>query len=216
MPESTGVVCPLCHGKAIGHYLSDKRRDYLRCAGCDLVFVPPKQHLSPVEEKAHYDLHENDPVDAGYRRFLSRLADPMLACLPTGAAGLDFGAGPGPTLSRMFAEAGHPTAIYDCYYANDPSVLEKTYDFVTASEVVEHLAEPGDVLQQLWSLLRPGGWLGLMTKRVTDREAFARWHYKNDPTHISFFSRATFEFLGERWGASPHFPHPDVVLFRKY
>nr|MBS0021313.1 methyltransferase domain-containing protein [Gammaproteobacteria bacterium] len=84
----------------------------------------------------------------------------------------------------MFAEAGHHMAIYDPYYAADASVLRRSYDFITASEVVEHLYAPGEVLARLFDLLRPGGWLGLMTKLVTDRAAFASWHYKLDPTHV--------------------------------
>ncbi|MFW6346660.1 MAG: methyltransferase, partial [Halomonas sp.] len=62
---------------------------------------------------------------------------------------------------------------------------------------------------------RPGGWLGLMTKRVTEREAFARWHYILDPTHVCFFSEATFRWLAESLDMSVAFPAADVVLMRK-
>lgn len=207
--------CPLCEMVPLAPYCSDRRRDYFQCPRCRLVVVPASQHLSPAEEKAHYDLHENNPADPGYRRFLGRLCEPLLARLPATASGLDFGAGPGPTLSLMFEEAGHAMAIYDLYYSPDESVLAREYDFVTATEVVEHLGRPGVVLERLWSLVKPGGWLGLMTKQVVGPEAFARWHYKNDPTHISFFSRATFEYLGARWGVDPEYPHDDVTLFHK-
>ena len=54
-----------------------------------------------------------------------------------------------------------------------------------------------------------------MTKRVTGKEAFATWHYKLDPTHISFFSEKTFEWLGDKWGVEPEFIGDDVVLFTK-
>lgn len=76
--------------------------------------------------------------------------------------------------------------IYDPYYAPNEFFKTKKYDFITATEVVEHLAEPGSALDHLWSLINRGGWLAIMTKRVTSLEAFANWHYKNDPTHISF------------------------------
>ncbi|BBI49363.1 hypothetical protein HORIV_17840 [Vreelandella olivaria] len=89
----------------------------------------------------------------------------------------------------MFAEQGHPMAIYDLFYAPDASVLTQIYDFITATEVVEHLAQPGKVLTQLAAQIAPGGYLGLMTKRVTSPQAFARWHYISDPTHISFLVR---------------------------
>jgi len=208
-------TCPLCAAADTRHFHRDRRRDYWRCARCALVFVPAEQRLDAREERAVYDQHENSPEDPGYRRFLSRLYDPLRERLAPGARGLDFGAGPGPTLSVMFEEAGYPMAIYDPFYAPDASVLEQTYDFITASEVVEHLFAPGEELTRLAGLLRPGGWLGLMTKRVTDREAFARWHYIQDPTHVAFFSEATFRWLGEHLDMSVEFPGPDVVLLQR-
>lgn len=92
---------------------------------------------------------------------------------------MDFGCGLGPTLSKMFEEAGFSVNIYDVFYAEDKTVLEQQYHFISATEVVEHLFEPGKVLKQLWQQLLPGGTLGLMTKLVIDPQAFAGWHYKN-------------------------------------
>lgn len=209
------LFCPLCACSRCGHFHRDARRDYYRCETCRLVFVPPRQRLAPDLEKAVYDQHQNRPDDPGYRRFLARLFEPLARRLAPGARGLDFGAGPGPTLSLMFEEAGHPMAIYDPFYAPDPSVLERRYDFVTATEVVEHLFEPGRELARLAALLPAGGWLGLMTKRVTDDEAFARWHYILDPTHVVFFSEATFAWLARHLAMTVEFPAADVVILQK-
>ncbi|MGC3873110.1 class I SAM-dependent methyltransferase [Halomonas sp. GXIMD04776] len=209
------LSCPLCTHDDITHYHRDRRRDYWQCRHCALVFVAAHQQLGPEEEKAVYDCHRNSPQDMGYRRFLSRLFIPLQARLAPGAHGLDFGCGPGPTLSVMFEEAGHPMALYDIYYAPDQGMLEHSYDFITASEVIEHLALPGQVLKKLSERLHPGGWLGLMTKRVTSREAFADWHYIQDPTHISFFSETSLRWLGERLDLHVSFPAADVVLMQK-
>ncbi|MEQ5801500.1 class I SAM-dependent methyltransferase [Halomonas sp. H10-9-1] len=208
-------TCPLCASADTAFYHCDARREYHRCRCCTLVFVPPAFRLDPQAERAVYDQHENSPDDPGYRRFLSRLFEPLKARLEHGARGLDFGAGPGPTLSVMFEEAGHRMAIYDPFYAPGASVLEQSYDFITATEVVEHLFAPGKELARLASLLRPGGWLGLMTKRVTDHAAFTRWHYILDPTHVSFFGEATFRWLADELGMSIEFPAADVVLLHK-
>lgn len=193
----------------------DRRRPYLQCTVCRLVFVPPAQRLDAVREKAEYDLHDNDPADPGYRRFLARLAGPLLARLPAASEGLDFGCGPGPALSMMLAAEGHRVALYDPFYAPDPEMLTRRYDFITASEVVEHLHRPGAELERLWGMLRPGGVLGLMTKLVIDADAFARWHYKNDPTHVCFFSRDTFAWLADRLDAQLEIIGADVILLTK-
>jgi len=209
------LTCPLCASTDTNHFYRDLRRDYHRCRECGLVFVPPDQRLGPVEERAVYDQHENSPHDAGYRRFLSRLVDPLHERLPPSARGLDFGAGPGPTLSVMFEEAGHPMAIYDPFYSPDTSVLAGRYDFITATEVVEHLFTPGRELTRLAGKLSDGGWLGLMTKRVSDLQAFRNWHYILDPTHVVFFSEATFLWLGDHLNMDVEFPAADVVLLQR-
>jgi len=207
--------CPLCKALESDKFFQDRRRPYHLCSQCSLVFVPPGFLLSPEQEKAEYDLHRNNPDDPEYRRFLSRLFIPLQACLNPGSRGLDFGSGPGPALPVMFEQAGHSMTVYDPFYARDPSALQGSYDFITASEVVEHLHDPGKELDRLWACLKPDGSLGIMTKLVLGREAFARWHYKNDPTHTCFFSRTTFSWLATYWQAGLIFADKDVVIFSK-
>ena len=115
----------------------------------------------------------------------------------------------------MFAETDRPMALYDPFYAPDPTVFNRQYDFITASEVVEHLRCPGEELNRLWTVLKPGGWLGVMTKMVIDRQAFGSWHYKEDQTHVCFFSRAVFSWLAASWQTVPLFVGNDVVLLNK-
>lgn len=214
------ISCPLCAGTDTSHYHRDHTRDYRICAACQLVFVPPVQHLSKAEEKANYDLHENQSDDDGYRKFLNRVFEPLNTHLPAHSVGLDFGCGPGPTLSKMFEKAGHSVKLYDLYYNYDPSVFQESYDFITLSEVAEHLGQPGRELDRLWDCLLPGGWLAIMTKRVRDQEAFRAWHYITDPTHICFFSESTFRWLAAKWSTPRHaatlvVAGADVVLIGK-
>ena len=211
----TSENCPLCAGADVVGYHRDQRRAYLQCSACRLVFVPTSFHLSADQEKAEYDLHQNDPQDLGYRSFLNRLAQPLLERLNPKSQGLDFGSGPGPCLSLILEEQGHTVALYDLYYASHPELLESQYDFITATEVVEHLVQPLLELERLWSLLKPGGQLGIMTKLVASPEKFVNWHYKSDPTHISFFSVATFAYLGQQWGSAPQFIGADVIIFQR-
>ncbi len=205
-------MCPLCGGKNIGAYAEDRFREYLICRTCALVFVPEQYRVSDEREKARYDLHNNYPDDPGYRKFLSRLFEPVCARIPEGAAGLDFGCGPGPALAAMFREAGYFIDVYDKFYAPDSKVFEKTYDFIAAAEVVEHLHYPGYELARLKKLLKPGGILGIMTKLVKSREAFDKWHYKNDNTHVCFFSQETFKWLARDWQVPVEFIGNDVII----
>ena len=213
------TCCPLCLSGAIKSYYNDRKRYYLQCDCCDLVFVPRAYWLSPDAERAEYDLHENNADDQGYRQFLSRLSVPLLERLDLSLVGeckgLDFGCGPGPTLSLMLEEKGAAMALYDPFYFNNKTVLDRTYDFICATEVAEHLSNPKKEFAQLFSMLKSGGWLGLMTKMVKNQQAFSRWHYINDPTHICFYSRATFEFIAAQVGAGVIFVANDVILLQK-
>jgi hypothetical protein len=207
--------CLLCSHSNARHYHRDKARSYLQCIRCGLVFVPPRERLNNSEEKARYDLHRNDPYDPGYRSFLSRLAEPLLARVSIGSEGLDFGCGPGPALPVMMLEQGRPMTVYDPFYAPDDSVWLRTYDFITATEVLEHLYRPREELNRLFRVLRPGGWLGIMTKLLPDHAAFLNWSYMQDSTHVCFFNIATFEYIAGHWNASLELSGSDVVLFQK-
>jgi hypothetical protein len=54
-----------------------------------------------------------------------------------------------------------------------------------------------------------------MTKLTDNVADFSQWHYKNDPTHVSFFSRHTFAYLAERDGFSLEIIGPDVILMQR-
>ncbi len=207
--------CPLCAAEDPSPYTRDRCRPYLYCGHCGLVFVPADYYLDRDAERAEYELHRNDPADPAYRGFLSRLAEPLTRRLAPGSGGLDFGCGPGPALAEMLRESGFRVALYDSFFAPDAAVLDAQYDFVCATEVVEHLHHPGRELDRLWSLLRSGGWLGIMTKLVRDREAFDGWHYKNDPTHVCFFSERTWHWWATRYDARLERIGADVILLQR-
>ena len=210
---STPVNCPLCHHPRCELFHQDPARDYWQCLHCELVFVPTTQHVSRETEQAIYDLHQNTLDDPGYHRFLSRLAQPLLAILPPQAQGLDYGCGPAPLLARILREAGHELKLFDPIYVNQTAVLTQVYDFITCTEVAEHFRNPDAEFARLFGLLKPNGTLAIMTKRVIDRQAFSRWHYKNDPTHISFYNEHCLQWLASHYQRQLSLPAADVAFF---
>lgn len=190
-------------------------RDYWRCGICEARFLDPRQHPSPETEHAHYLRHENDPDDPGYRRFLSKLADPLLARLAAGSRGLDYGCGPGPALAAMLREAGHDVALYDPFFYPDAGPLERQYDFVACTEAAEHFHRPATEFARLAGLVRPGGWLAIMTCFQTEDARFAGWHYRKDPTHVVFYREATMRHLAAGMGWACDIPAKDVALMQK-
>lgn len=188
---------------------------YHRCGYCQATLMAPEHWPDSERERAVYLLHDNDPDDPGYRTFLSRLAVPLSERLETGMSGLDFGCGPGPALARILEEAGMRVSLYDPWFAPDRSVLEHRYDFITCTEVVEHLQRPALVFRDLDNLLKPGGVLAVMTCFQTDDSRFANWHYRRDPTHIVFYREETLAVIAGQRHWSVDIPCKDVVFFRK-
>lgn len=190
-------------------------RAYWRCAECESRYLAPRHWLSRDAERAHYLLHENEVDDPRYRRFLARLAEPLCARLGPRAQGLDYGCGPGPALAAMLRAAGHVVALYDPFFHPDPAPLRRVYDFVTCTEVAEHFHDPRAEFKRLRGLVRPGGWLAVMTCFQTEDARFRHWHYRQDPTHVVFYREATFRYLAARWGWHYEAPVKDVVLMQR-
>ncbi|CUX79462.1 MAG: Methyltransferase domain [Roseibaca calidilacus] len=213
-PGQADLVCPVCLGAAVP-FLTIAARHYHRCPTCQARFLDPAHFIAPAEERAQYLTHENAIDDAGYRRFLSKLAAPLLARLAPGAHGLDYGCGPGPALAAMLSEAGHEVALYDPFFAPDPAPLAQVYDFITCTEVAEHFHHPAAEFARLRGLVRPGGWLAAMTSFQTDDARFAGWQYRADPTHVVFYRDATFRYLAQTWGWRCEIPVKDVALLQR-
>ncbi len=147
--------------------------------------------MTPLAEKQRYDVHQNTPKDCCYRQFLSQVLTPVLELIKPDDKGLDFGCGPGPTLSVMFQERGYEIDLFDKFYVNDPLIFSNKYNFITVTEVVEHLAQPGEELTRLYTMLEHGRVLAIMIKMLNVDINFKSWYYKDDLTHICFFNQAT-------------------------
>ena len=69
---------------------------------------------------------------------------------------------------------------------------------ITLIEVIEHLKDPFKELNHLKKLLNRNGFFLIKTLfHPEDKEFFLKWWYKEDFTHISFFSKKTFKILAE-------------------
>lgn len=217
-PETKAVEaadCLICQSCALRHFLRINERDYWRCDACGATFLDSRHWLNAEDERAQYMLHENRAEDPGYRKFLGRLANPLCDALKPSQMGLDYGCGPIPVLAMMLEEAGHTMAHYDPFFHDDPRPLERCYDFVTASETVEHFYHPAQEFERLDEILKPGGCLAIMTCFQTDDARFADWHYRRDLTHVVFYAERTFEVIAAIHGWSCRFPTKDIVLMQK-
>lgn len=160
-----------------------------------------KLHLPDREsETALYFTHENDVNDPRYQQFVSPVTQAILNHMPADSLGLDFGAGPGPVISKMIGEKGYQTTLYDPVFHPDNSVLSQQYDYIICNEVMEHFHRPAVEFARLKSLLKADGKLFCMTQLFDAKIDFAKWHYKNDITHVFFYHLDSLDFIKQQFG----------------
>lgn len=211
--------CPLCENPKTNSFFNYQKGkkifDYLKCGDCDLVFMERNQLLSPEDEKNRYQNHDNSIKTQGYIEFLNELIDPILNKVESFHEGLDFGSGPYPMLSELVTERGYSISTYDPFFTQDDLALIKKYDFITCCEVVEHFHWPYENFELLWDLLNINGVLGIKTGIVYPEIEFSKWFYKEDETHVAFYSPKTFDWICERFNFRIIHFDKNVILLKK-
>ena len=193
--------CTLCDSSSTEFAITRLGKQYFQCSNCKLVFLNPKQQMGFFEEKARYQTHNNDIRQAGYRRFLNQMWEPLRDSLPhKDVSILDFGCGPTKAFAELALEDGFVVESYDPYFFNDKDVLNRKYDVLWCSEVFEHFNSPAESVDKVFSLVNPGGAVAVMTDSYPhDPEEFKSWGYHNDPTHITFYSSDTMNWIAQKY-----------------
>ena len=203
--------CLLCHQPS-----SLNLNEAFECSHCGLVFKNPQVHWNSDQDFKRYSTHNNNEQDQGYIDFLNHLVDPLTQFLPLNFESLDFGCGPGPIMSLLLKEKGGVIANYDPIFLKNDEALNRTYDVVTSSEVVEHFKKPDKDWDLLVSLVRPNGVLGIMTLFISSEIDYKSWWYKNDPTHVVFYGEKTCAYLANRFNLEIIYnDKKSVIIFRK-
>jgi hypothetical protein len=188
----------------------NKRRFFL-CPACGLISVPAEDHLGADEERSRYALHDNDADNDGYNRYLGELVQVIINRGPAEAV-LDFGCGRSAVLTGLLNVRGYCCTAYDPLYGIGADAVAATYDRVILSEVIEHVRDlPGEIAL-LGRVARRSGEIVVRTKLYPSVGGFAGWWYKNDTTHINFFSHDAMEVLAERLGRRVEIVAPDIFV----
>jgi pseudouridine kinase len=211
--------CPLCDGPPRRN-LSTKKRSFFVCDSCGFIWADPKTHLDQEAERTRYRLHENSRDNDGYVNFITAILDRGLQRWetlhhidePTGGTAackplvLDWGAGPEPLATELLRDRGYEVQSYDPLFGPPLPPLDRLFDIILCIEVAEHFKRPPEDFITMARYLKPGGLLLIHThtlqkdlfaaKENTLREFFSPWWYKEDPTHVSFYSERSLRALG--------------------
>lgn len=194
-------MCPLCNGEGTKIHHS-RNRDYYSCTNCTGVFVGSTAFLTPTEEKKRYDNHSDDITQQGYQNFVSPCVLAVQNSFTDKHKGLDFGCGRSEIVAKLLQQKNYDIVGYDPYYKNNLAVFTQQYDYITSCEVIEHFNNPAKEFERLKSLLLPNAKLILQTNILQATIDFGTWWYKNDPTHVFFYTPECFQFIQQHFGFS--------------
>jgi hypothetical protein len=175
------------------------------CPECGMYFQD--QGLTPDEEQARYELHNNIP-DAAYVSMFEKI---LLTIEPyIKGEVLDFGSGQYKVLEQLL-NARYSVTSYDLFFHPVPL---QTYDTIIAIEVVEHFKDPELEWKRLAQHVNPKGHLIVQTRFV--EEPFFNWWYQRDPTHRVFYTQKGLVRLAQKLGLTVTFSnnHSIMVLTR--
>ena len=174
-------------------------------------------------EKAVYDGHDNRVDDPRYRAFLMRAFGEVLArCRLLPAASI-LAAAPDLPLSPWGGRRSFEMAGYDKFYADDPECLARQYDFITSTEVIEHIATPAPCWTRSGAASSPAGAgvarpSGCWGRALQDLALSPRSHPLSSssprPRSVPWRSagRQRSSFLMRMWRCSPN-PEPGVFIW---
>lgn len=193
------AACPLCGAPGpFATAVDVRQRRHRFCGRCKLIFVEDRFLPAPAAERERYAKHRCGLDDPGYVAFLRQALDPALPHLNPQMRGLDYGCGHTPTLCRLLEQAGLRCENYDPFFF--PDLPAGPFDFLFATEVVEHFFRPAEDWARMAGLLKPGGLLVAMTAPGPDLAEFASWGYASDETHVCFYYPETLAWICGAFG----------------
>ncbi|KFZ36297.1 methyltransferase [Shewanella mangrovi] len=207
--------CPLCRQITTQPHYQDKKRSFFLCDNCGLVSADSHSFLLPTIEQQRYGRAKKAGKQRQLEDFIESLIQQLRDLGQTELNGLNFGRVLSEHALTKVKTAGYHMQQFDPFFAPNHQVLQQQYDVICSYRVFEHFREPAKEWRLISSLLKPQGWLAISTPLLRSPAAFAKWHLKNNPTHVSFYQPRTFTYLAQISGFELLFADGDFVLMQK-
>lgn len=211
----------------VEYQTSEEAFEYRRCDSCRCVFLadPPVDRLGQIYPSTYYayDADETSLVERTKAWLDRRTFRPLLASVPGGALSvLDVGGGDGWLLTRLreLDDRISSTTVVDLDPRAEAAARRRghdyfcgriedfdgggPYDVVLLLNLIEHVADPGEVLAGLAEVLSPDGVILVKTPNVDSLDArlfrHRSWGGYHCPRHWVLFDGPGFEALAGRAG----------------
>lgn len=203
--------CTLCHTSLT------RKMDafYFSCTTCSALIKDGIFYLSPEDEKAIYEIHNNDVEDPRYQKFVSPVTSHVTNHFQKNSLGLDYGCGAAPVVTKVLTDRGYNIKPYDPFFNPEDGYLELTYDYIVACEVFEHFHQPAEEIEKLVSMLKPNGELIIHTMLYHEGIAFKNWHYRRDDTHVIIYTQETMVYIAKKHDLDIVWMDKRLVIMKK-
>jgi 2-polyprenyl-3-methyl-5-hydroxy-6-metoxy-1,4-benzoquinol methylase len=191
--------------------------DLYRCTSCSHAFGFPREH----------ETYDDDYYEVEHRRWFEHpntdLFDQIATAIPRSSAVLDAGCGKGDFLRHLHAQrpdlkltgldlTANENTNEIRYLQGDVMSLDPgSFDAVVSLAVIEHIPDVTDFVQRLYSFVRPGGVVAIMTvnesgllyrlARATRPAMPITFNRLYSAHHVHHFTRQSLESLLRSYGA---------------
>ncbi len=222
MPKSKKtVICPLCRQTNVTKFWAMPGYKLAKCANCSLVWDPFPLDNTLVQYEKNYFV--NDNPKGGYANYfegmrinrqtfsdrLRRIAKKTGFCSHL----IDVGSALGDCLLeaqklKWDHSIGVEPSLFACKESQKRGVkaicttLENSdlpsnkFNVALSQDVIEHIPDPVTNLKQINRILKPNGWLFLVTPNIGglwSKVLGSRWYHYKPVEHIIYFSPATIK-----------------------
>jgi len=208
------VACNLCRSQRNRPFTRRDGMQVVQCVGCGLVYVNPRLDAESIHE--HYNSGQSSriqyyrDVEVADRRSFAEILDAAEALVPARGALLDIGPNIGTCLllarDRGWQAQGIEINAEAARYCREERGLdvmtgtlepgtypESRFDAVLMGDVIEHLADPLEMMRTVARILKPGG---VVLVSTPDIAGWAGRLLQVKPVeHIYYFNPTTISAL---------------------
>lgn len=213
------MKCKICNSESAlfdkAVVLEKHEIHYYRCPHCGFVQTEDPYWLSEAYSDA---IADSDIGLIARNIYLSNTLNTILKILNPTSQILDYGGGYG-MFVRMMRDKGWDFEWYDEYcqnlFAKGHEMSHEHYDVITSFEMLEHLPNPMEMFERLFSL---SDTLICTTEIIPHHPPKIKewWYYATESgQHIAFYTKESLQVVANKFGKNLYAKHGIIIFSSK-
>lgn len=220
------IECPCCGSDQEKHspFYKYPLFSYVKCSVCGLVFQNPQPVFDDLskrydDEYFGYEIENEENFLSLMLKGLIDIGFKELDFSETGKSVLDIGCATGRLLYYLKQKGWETAGVEICSLAaeygnekRDVNISVKpleencfaggSFSFIHASHLIEHLNKPAQFMDEIFRILKPGGYTALVTPNIDGFQSrlFKEKWRSAIPDHMFLFSKKTLIKMAENSG----------------